>query len=1441
MFLLIILYLMSPIPLLIALLVKCRDCKELKSQVTKLYDERSKLTSKLKEAEAKVDNKQQIINRMDRFIKSNLNDSADITSNTCFQETDIRATESATVNYAVPSLVQEDKSEAASNIIAESEPDTVSKILSVSEITASGTLTSDTLTSETITNKISVTTDNEPIISADKSSDVSAKVSLIPETASHSTSSHENKLRELIDKSNTDIVLTIGVALLILASVGFMTATWSVLGSSIRAICLLSFSVIFLCSGILAKVKLNLPGTSLAFYSIGSAALPITIVGASALNLFGSHFGITGDVGHYTFAIAFLSLLILTFIGARFFQSRVFAGTSLGCASAIVISLATLSNISSGISVMIISLFAVTMTLLAPSISRITESTVWSAYHKIIEVYSISNQYLMAVFALILSDTEVLSGLFILLMGFGFLAGSFLHHKSPLFSLPHILLVLVGSWQLFNVNEEYKISLWLLLTGIYLVAVSLLQIIKKPLNRIFAISGLVLSFISVFPLLADDNLSLWLTVPLMLAASSVFFLYGLKKRIPVLSVPSAVILELMFLSILLHTESVNLTILAVFICALLIWVIYSCLPHNRMYSGWSELILWCCCILLGYTLTQSYITVFLLLTLLSALTLVRCLLPDKRYESVLSGFPHTRLNSGVLATLRIIMSASWDLIPLIANVYLLKSDAESAVYLNLSFAVLLGAFCILAYPRIRSCHKSDQGSALPNQENILSRLFLKLPPCTPTIGAFISAFIMVGVYTLGLIPNVIEEYLYPQTFFYNLQCLITIIPFVMYLLLLLSEVRKSGRKSGQAACFMFFALYGFSHVVINIYLIFGSEFLYGKHLIMPSLGLIEASVLLMIRELQCRNAVGTSTRENFIRREFHGILASLMCITLAHGVQAFYSVLLANGGDTHFIIFFAYAVIVALLLRYEYQPLGSVILFIASFAGFFVISNLFEGMIDSRFLMTLLYLIPVFLFSFFVSSDKKHPIVKDPFLYGSIFASVIVLLITSSSLYSLLGFILVTVAYYIRCPERESHTRAFCLAAVTLASSVWLNIPFLPDGKIQIEQLYLLPTTLLVLLLPKIVTALKSKSELLKRIRLIYGYVFMLLLGIISVNNGHLGNYLFYSVIALGILIYGNMKDNLSFFILGAVSGTIFSFCIIGSLCGQLLLISISLIIALSMRYKLRPISFLYLVALALACLGLIDNNLASQISNDFVMSLIYTFPLIILSGLIAIDRKHPIHKDPFLYGAGFMALLNFFVCGIPSFQVYYLPGFLLICAAYYIRSTERVDRIRAICIGAVILTTSVWYRTTIFDVKSIGIYQLYLLPTTVLAVLLPNIVTKLKARPILLTKIRLTYGYIFMSALGIISINSGRIADRIVFAVISLTILIIAYRLHNRKFVILGAVSTAAFIIYIIGSICGERSWLVYFAVSGTILITIAVRNEIKRRNAKSDSDHKV
>ncbi len=137
--------------------------------------------------------------------------------------------------------------------------------------------------------------------------------------------------------STINIILILGALFLSLSGFIFAAATWGILNSFFKAVVLVSFSALFFGIHSFTERKLKLEQTGRIFYILGSVFLPAAVVAAGLLEVFGHYLSFYGDGRLLLFAILALSVCIPFFKGAHDYKNKFFAAVSHYSFSAAVI------------------------------------------------------------------------------------------------------------------------------------------------------------------------------------------------------------------------------------------------------------------------------------------------------------------------------------------------------------------------------------------------------------------------------------------------------------------------------------------------------------------------------------------------------------------------------------------------------------------------------------------------------------------------------------------------------------------------------------------------------------------------------------------------------------------------------------------------------------------------------------------------------------------------------------------------------------------------------------------------------------------------------------------------------------------------------------------------------------------------------------------------
>ena len=110
------------------------------------------------------------------------------------------------------------------------------------------------------------------------------------------------------------LMLSIGVFLIILASIIFATSTWRMYSSFIKVLILGGETVLFLLLGIILKYVFKITKTGNALTLISMVLLPTTFLCAGYFNLFGRSFSLTGKYSTLFLSVTFLMEALVTLV-----------------------------------------------------------------------------------------------------------------------------------------------------------------------------------------------------------------------------------------------------------------------------------------------------------------------------------------------------------------------------------------------------------------------------------------------------------------------------------------------------------------------------------------------------------------------------------------------------------------------------------------------------------------------------------------------------------------------------------------------------------------------------------------------------------------------------------------------------------------------------------------------------------------------------------------------------------------------------------------------------------------------------------------------------------------------------------------------------------------------------------------------------------------------
>ena len=118
------------------------------------------------------------------------------------------------------------------------------------------------------------------------------------------------------------LMLSIGVFLIILASIIFATSTWKLYSNFIKVLILGRETLLFFALGILLKYVFKVKKTGNALTLISTTLLPTTFLCAGYFNLFGNLFSLTGKYSTLFLSVTFLMEALVTLIRKNIIKSN---------------------------------------------------------------------------------------------------------------------------------------------------------------------------------------------------------------------------------------------------------------------------------------------------------------------------------------------------------------------------------------------------------------------------------------------------------------------------------------------------------------------------------------------------------------------------------------------------------------------------------------------------------------------------------------------------------------------------------------------------------------------------------------------------------------------------------------------------------------------------------------------------------------------------------------------------------------------------------------------------------------------------------------------------------------------------------------------------------------------------------------------------------------
>ncbi|MFZ2539585.1 MAG: hypothetical protein WAX04_11875 [Oscillospiraceae bacterium] len=301
--------------------------------------------------------------------------------------------------------------------------------------------------------------------------------------------------------SAINVILIIGVFFIILAGLIFATTTWQFLSSLAKICSISSLTAMFFGVSILAEKKLKLYKTSIAFFTLGSIFIPITVLAIGFFSLLGHWFSIYGDGEYLLSLIAAATFGAICAIGSKKYQSKYFTWCSLSCITISVYLFLKALYLQPDFDVLGLAIYCALVVLFGDKITAKSQEKE-SKYRLLLSnftLFSIINISVICLYAILVSSVSIVSGVASLIFASMFLKTIFNTSKQLVGIYPFTMLTLIGFLKL---NVNHSVDGYLLLAALSAVAVllfSFMNLFSDNMKKGLQIASsviLIIAFIS---------------------------------------------------------------------------------------------------------------------------------------------------------------------------------------------------------------------------------------------------------------------------------------------------------------------------------------------------------------------------------------------------------------------------------------------------------------------------------------------------------------------------------------------------------------------------------------------------------------------------------------------------------------------------------------------------------------------------------------------------------------------------------------------------------------------------------------------------------------------------------------------------------------------------------------------------------------------------------
>lgn len=309
--------------------------------------------------------------------------------------------------------------------------------------------------------------------------------------------------------STINIILIVGTLFVVLAGLIFATTTWASLTNSLRSIMILLFTLFFFGASTISEKKFGLKSTGIAFYTLGSIFMPITLTAIGFFGLFGEWFTFTGHGKFMLLSLISFMLMLFSGLGAIKYKVNALSWISLfGLSATALFSAFFMVGDTNAVSAVILAAFSLVVVFADRFIPDSADGKLYILF-KNWKIYAMFNALALALVSVFTAGEGVVAFISMLIFCVVFMHARFRTGNDAPVGVTAFLLVFVASMVMLvspeNVNDFTYVSA---ATVLALFILQITNIYSDSISRVLEYIGYgVMSIAGIIALIGiiDDG------------------------------------------------------------------------------------------------------------------------------------------------------------------------------------------------------------------------------------------------------------------------------------------------------------------------------------------------------------------------------------------------------------------------------------------------------------------------------------------------------------------------------------------------------------------------------------------------------------------------------------------------------------------------------------------------------------------------------------------------------------------------------------------------------------------------------------------------------------------------------------------------------------------------------------------------------------------------